>query len=140
MTAPSFSAPQIERSEPARRREPRCARKVGLPHARQQLRGDKFMEIKRLSFLCLSVIALGALSAAASGAQPGSVNGLTQLHQARSALHQPRSGTRPLALKNSSLSATANAAAPSVTPLTNQLPDGINFTMLLTDGTVIAQD
>jgi hypothetical protein len=62
------------------------------------------------------------------------------LHQARSALHQARSGTRPLALQNSSLSPTANAAAPSLTPLTNQLPDGINFTLLLTDGTVMAQD
>jgi hypothetical protein len=99
-----------------------------------------FMQMKRFSFLCLSMIALGALSATASEAQPGSENDLSQLHQARSALHQARSGNRPLALQNPSLSATANPAAPSLTPLTNQLPDGINFTMLLTDGTVMAQD
>jgi hypothetical protein len=98
------------------------------------------MDIKRFSFLCLSAIALSALSAAASGASPGSELDLRQLHQVRSALHQARSGTQPLALQNSTLSATANAAAPSITPLTNQLPDGISFTLLLTDGTVMAQD
>jgi len=96
------------------------------------------MQINRFSFLCLSVIALSALSPTASGVQPGSEIDLRQLHQARSALHEARSGK--LALQNPSLSATADAAAPSLTPLTNQLPDGINFTMLLTDGTVMAQD
>ncbi len=99
------------------------------------------MEIKRFSFLCLSVIALGALSAAASSAQPGSViDDMRHLHQVRSAMHQVRSANQPLALQNPSISATANVAAPSLTPLTNQLPDGINFTLLLTDGTVMAQD
>jgi len=91
------------------------------------------MEIKRFSFLCLSVAALSALSGAASGAQPGSEIDLRHLHQARSA-------NRPHALQNPSMSATANAAAPSLTPLTNQLADGIYFTLLLTDGTVMAQD
>ena len=98
------------------------------------------MKISGFSSLCLSVTALSALSPTASGAQPGSEIDLRQLHQARSALHQPRNGNQPLTLQNPSLSATANAAAPSLTPLTNQLPDGINFTMLLTDGTVMAQD
>jgi len=106
------------------------------------------MEIKRFSFLCLSVIALGALSAAASSAQPGSViddmrhlhQVRSAMHQVRSAMHQVRSANQPLALQNPSISATANVAAPSLTPLTNQLPDGINFTLLLTDGTVMAQD
>ncbi len=92
------------------------------------------MQIQKYSFLRLSVIALGALSAAASAAQPGSV--IDDLRH----LHQSRSANRPLALQNPSMSATANAAAPSLTPLTNQLPDGINFTLLLTDGTVMAQD
>ncbi len=58
----------------------------------------------------------------------------------RSALHQAHSANQPLALQNLSVSATASAAAPSLTPLTNQLPDGIAFTLLLTDGTVMAQD
>jgi hypothetical protein len=98
------------------------------------------MEIQKFSFLCLSAIALSALWETASAAQPGSESNLSQLHQLRSALHQPRSGAQPLALQNSSLSATANTAAPSLTPLTNQLPNGINFTLLLTDGTVMAQD
>ena len=86
------------------------------------------MDIKQFSFLCLSAIALTALSAATSGAQPGSEIDLRQLHQVRSALRQAHSANQPLALQNTSLSATANAAAPSLTPLTNQLPDGITFT------------
>jgi len=98
------------------------------------------MDIQRLSFLCLSAIALSALSAAANGAQPGSEIDLGHLHRTRSALHQAISADQPLALQSPSLSASATAAAPSLTPLTNQLPDGINFTMLLTDGTVMAQD
>jgi hypothetical protein len=98
------------------------------------------MDIKRFSFLCLSAIALSALSAAASGASQGSEFDLRQLHQVRSALRQAHSADQPLALQNPSLSATANAAAPSLTPLSNQLPDGITFTLLLTDGTVMAQD
>jgi hypothetical protein len=40
----------------------------------------------------------------------------------------------------SSVSLTSDTAAPTLTPLTNQLLDGINLTMLLTDGTVMAQD
>jgi hypothetical protein len=91
------------------------------------------MKIKCFSFLCLSVIALGALSAAASGAQPGS--GIDQ-----KPLHQARIAKGSLALQNQTVAAAADAAAPSLTPLTNQLPDGIGFTMLLTDGTVMAQD
>ncbi|MGO9038216.1 MAG: hypothetical protein ACLPX1_11190 [Steroidobacteraceae bacterium] len=98
------------------------------------------MEIKRFFFLCLCVIALSALSAAPSSAQGGSEIDLKHLHQVRSALHQAHSANQLLALPNLSVGATANAAAPSLTPLTNQLPDGINFTMLLTDGTVMAQD
>jgi hypothetical protein len=105
------------------------------------------MEIKEFSLRCLSVIALSALSAAASGAQPGAEIDLKQLHQARSALHQARSAlhqarsaNQPLVLQNLSISATASAFAPSLTPLTNQLADGIAFTLLLTDGTVMAQD
>src|ERR1700693_5229465 len=129
-------------ASPTRPREPKNAPKKrgGASTPAPTITGSEFMKIKRLAFLCLSVIALSALSAAASGAQPGSEMNLRQLHQVRSALHQPRGGTQPLALQNSSLSATANAAAPSLTPLTNQLPDGISFTLLLTDGTVMAQD
>ena len=89
---------------------------------------------------CCAVIALGALSAAASGAQPEprSDLALRSLHQSRSALH--RAISAPLALQSPSVGDSATAAAPSLTPLTNQLPDGINFTLLLTDGTVMAQD
>jgi hypothetical protein len=96
------------------------------------------MGIKRYSFVCLSAIALSALSAAAMGAQSGAELDLRQLHQLRSALHRAHSANQPLALQNPA--STSNAATPSVTPLTNQLPDGIAFTLLLTDGTVMAQD
>jgi hypothetical protein len=45
-----------------------------------------------------------------------------------------------LSLNTASDTASAQMAGPTLTPLTNQLPDGIKFTMLLTDGTVMAQD
>ena len=98
------------------------------------------METKRFSFLCRSVIALSALSAAASGAQQGSESDLRYMHQARAAFHQALSGNQARAPLSPSVSTTADVAAPSLTPLTNQLPNGIQFSMLLTDGTVMAQD
>ena len=101
--------------------------------------------MKKTTLICAGILfaltaSAGALSATASSAQSGSEMNLRQLHQVRSALHQAHSANQPLALQNLSVSATASAAAPSLTPLTNQLPDGIAFTLLLTDGTVMAQD
>jgi hypothetical protein len=91
------------------------------------------MGTKRLSIVFVSVLALSALSAAATGAPPNSDGDLRQLLKSHK-------GTASLALQQSSVSLTSDAAAPTLTPLTNQLPDGITFTMLLTDGTVMAQD
>jgi hypothetical protein len=86
-----------------------------------------------LSFLSLSLIALGALSNVASSAPPGSA-----VQQRLSLKARITSG--PIALQHSSVNATSNVATPTLIPLANQLPNGITFTLLLTDGTVMAQD
>ena len=91
------------------------------------------MGTKRLSVVFVSVLALSALSAAVNGAPPNSATELSlRLKSAKS--------SASLALQQSSVSLTSDVATPTITPLNNQLPDGINFTMLLTDGTVMAQD
>jgi hypothetical protein len=90
------------------------------------------MDVKRYS-LPLSIIALGALSSAASGAPPSAAVELKLSQKARI-------NSGPLARQRSSINAASNVAAPTLTPLANQLPDGITFTLLLTDGTVMAQD
>jgi hypothetical protein len=91
------------------------------------------MDVRRYSFLSLSIIALGALSNVASSAPPGSA---TQLKLSQKA----RINNGPVALQHSSVNATSNVAAPTLNPLANQAPNGITFTLLLTDGTVMAQD
>jgi hypothetical protein len=90
------------------------------------------MDVRRYSFLSLFIIALGALSNVASSAPPGFARDLKQQHKVPG-------GSGPLALQHSS-NATSNVAAPTLIPLANQLPDGIALTLLLTDGTVMAQD
>ena len=90
------------------------------------------MDVRRYSFLSLSIIALGALSNVASSAPPGSA---VQQHLSQKA----RINSAPIALQHSS-NATSNVAVPTLNPLANQLADGITFTLLLTDGTVMAQD
>ena len=94
------------------------------------------MDVRRYSFLSLSIIALGALSNVASSAPPGSA-----VQQRLSLKARVNSG--PIALQHSSVTsvnATSNVATPTLIPLANQLPNGITFTLLLTDGTVMAQD
>ena len=91
------------------------------------------MDVRRYSFLSLSIIAFGALSNVASSAPPGSA---AQLRLSQKA----RINSAPIALQHSSINATSNVAASTLTPLANQLPNGITFTLLLTDGTVMAQD
>jgi len=91
------------------------------------------MGTKRLSLVCVSVLALSTLSAAAAAAPPGSA---VQLKLSQKA----RINSAPIALQHSSINATSNVAASTLTPLANQLPNGITFTLLLTDGTVMAQD
>ena len=93
-----------------------------------------------LSCLIMTALGLATASATVNAAPSASAIDLRQLHQMRSALHQSRTGIEALAPQIPQLSATPDAVAPSITPLTNQLPDGINLTMLLTDGTVMAQD
>src|SRR6516162_6277214 len=91
------------------------------------------MDVRRYSFLSLSIIALGALSNVASSAPPGFARDLKQQHKV------PGS-SGPLALQHSSVNAASNVTAPTLNPIANQLPNGITFTLLLTDGTVMAQD
>ena len=95
------------------------------------------MGTKRLSVLGLWVLALGVLTSAASGA-PHS-QGLEQAQQSGRTLKRLLA-PQQLSLNTASDTANAQMSGPTLTPLTNQLPDGVRFTMLLTDGTVMAQD
>jgi galactose oxidase-like protein len=88
------------------------------------------MKIARPSVLGLRMFALGALTSAAIAAPP-LPKGLA-LKQTAAPQHA--------SLDVTAGAAAADAASPTFTPLTNPLPDGILFTMLLTDGTVMAQD
>jgi hypothetical protein len=77
------------------------------------------MDVRRYSFLSLSIVALGALSNVASSAPPGFARDLKQQHKVPS-----HSG--PIALQHSS-DATSNVAAPTLTPLANQLAQRNHF-------------
>lgn len=87
--------------------------------------------------LGLCVLALGVFTSAATAAPSGQV--LERAQQKGRALKGWLALQQP-SLNMTSATAGAPTAGPTITPLTNQLPDGINFTMLLTDGTVMAQD
>jgi hypothetical protein len=96
------------------------------------------MEIERRFLLGLCTLALGAVTSAATAAP--SAKGLegSQLQRGLALKSMP-------AQQRSSPNAAVTAAGvtppgPTITPLTHQLPNGISFTMLLTDGTVMAQD
>ncbi len=102
------------------------------PKPNRPVGGGSTMDGNTSSLICLSVAILGALSAEASSAPANSVMDPKQLHQARSAPSSP-------VIQMPDNNPASNAAA-TLTPLNNQLPDGINFTLLLTDGTVMAQD
>ena len=96
------------------------------------------MGIKRLSMLGLCVLALGVLTSAVAAAPGGQGSERAQLQRGRALkLSLP---PQPLSLSAVSATTGAEMAGPTLTPLTHQLPDGISFTMLLTDGTVMAQD
>jgi hypothetical protein len=88
------------------------------------------MTIKRGLMLGLWALAVGVLTSAATAAPP-LPKGLA-LKQATARQHS--------SLNAAAVAASADPLGPTFTRLTNQLPDGINFTMLLTDGTVLAQD
>ncbi|MBV8459065.1 MAG: hypothetical protein JO122_20925, partial [Acetobacteraceae bacterium] len=96
------------------------------------------METKRLSMLGLCALAIAVITSAASAAPSAQGAEGSQLRRARALKQLP--APQRSSLNAAAVTAGADAAGPTLVPLTNQLPDGINFTMLLTDGTVMAQD
>ncbi|MBV8342548.1 MAG: hypothetical protein JO173_09235, partial [Gammaproteobacteria bacterium] len=93
------------------------------------------MRIRRISTLALCVLALGVLISAATAAPPVP-KGLA-LKQGSASHH---ANLNAAGVTADAARGSADLPAPTFTPLTNQPPDGITFTMLLTDGTVLAQD
>ncbi|HEY0745537.1 MAG TPA: hypothetical protein VGD63_02460 [Steroidobacteraceae bacterium] len=96
------------------------------------------MGTNRLSMLGLCALALGVVTLAATAAPPG--QGLGQTQRQRGLALKQVLAPQHLDLNAAVVAAGAKPTGPTLTPLTNQLPNGINFTMLLTDGTVMAQD
>jgi hypothetical protein len=93
------------------------------------------MRTRRLSTLGLCVLALGVLTSAATAAPPVP-KGLA-LKQGAAPRH---ANLNAAAVTADAVTASTDLPARTLTPLINQPPNGITFTMLLTDGTVLAQD
>jgi hypothetical protein len=106
---------------------------ISLVAEHSTTKGDASMKFKHLAITCLSVVELAALPLAAHAQQdPGGNLRHFQKFAGTAGLRLPPA--------QSSGAASVGGAVPTVVPLANQPPIGINYTMLLTDGSVMAQD